>query len=176
MPAVYCKNCGAQIHPGQVYCWQCHTEREWLPDEPPPPLPQARFQFGLSTILLVVTVTAILCSITKMRPGLGIPLAIFSLPALVRTCLVVRRWDARGQPMSTGHKASVFVVTVFTIAAAVVAGILVFYIVVFVTCLAGGPSFPYVASPAAPVVAGIAGIATAIFVSWILWKSFPLDR
>ncbi len=50
----------------------------------------APFQFGLSSLLLITTLVAVILSISVMVPGIGICLAIVSVPALVRTYVVVR--------------------------------------------------------------------------------------
>ena len=51
----------------------------------------APFQFGLSSLLLITTLVAVIMSVSVMVPGIGILLAIISVPALVRTYVLVRR-------------------------------------------------------------------------------------
>ena len=46
------------------------------PSEPSPP-----FQFGLSSLLLITTLAAVVMSVSVMVPGIGIALAVISTPA-----------------------------------------------------------------------------------------------
>ena len=99
-----------------------------------PPRPQAPpFQFGLSSLLLITTLAAVIMSVGVMVPGIGIALAVISTPALIRTYVLVRRSRADGKPASTQEK-FVFFVTCLGIAALIA---LVTGVAFFVTCLVG---------------------------------------
>jgi hypothetical protein len=141
----------------------------------PTATPGVRFQFGLSSILLFVTLFAILCSIIKMSPGLGVALAILAAPALVRTCVVALRQSARGKSMSAGDKTAFFLVSVCMVLFVVVAAAGAFFVAAGVICVSTVPVGAASGIPSLAVAFGIAGIvvgfAAAAFVAWRLWKS-----
>jgi hypothetical protein len=80
------------------------------PDAAAPTADQDRapFQFGLSSLMLVTTLTAVLLGVAAMAPGLGIALAVLAAPALVRTANVAVRRRRRGEPLSARAKMWVF--------------------------------------------------------------------
>ncbi len=51
----------------------------------------ATFQFGLSSIMLIITLAAVLLGVYEMAPGIGIALAIVAIPALIPTCIISMR-------------------------------------------------------------------------------------
>ena len=122
---------------GQAKCWLCQGEAPVLAtlvERPPgtkhrPVPPPDRFQYGLSSLLLIMTLVAILCSIISMHRGLGIAVAMLTVPALVWTCCIASERGVSGKPMSAGAKTGVFLrnlalivsVIVVVIVAAVVA-------------------------------------------------------
>jgi hypothetical protein len=69
-----------------------------------------RFQFGIASLLLITTLTAIILSIFKMAPGVGIVLSILALPALLRTIILAMQKRSRGKPMSASGKILFFFV------------------------------------------------------------------
>jgi len=153
-----CPDCRAQLPGDADICWLCRRElspagspgdRPPIPGEGPAAQaagspfapgfslpraePRARFQFGLASILLVITLCAVLLAIGRMSPGIAIVLAILATPALVRTALAASRSRARGEPMSVEAKAALFASTVGILLAVGVAAGVAF----FVTCFGG---------------------------------------
>ena len=145
MPACHCPQCDAQVDPAAKYCWLCNAMlpspiagaarlppiRAQLVDSSSRPL-----QYGISSLLLVITFVAILCSIIKMSPGLGIVIAILTLPAMIRTVLVAFRRREDGRPMSPADKTSVFLLTMAISLCVVVASCAAFCFTFFFACLA----------------------------------------
>ena len=145
-PSVCCPKCGAQLKPGHAKCWLCIADARSRATaanlgKSRPIEPTGRFQYGISTLLLVITLVAILCSIIKMNPGLGIVVAILVIPALLRTCISAARSRAHGQPISSGEKAGVFATTtlmsIVVMVAAGIAAFFTFFVTFFITCFAG---------------------------------------
>jgi hypothetical protein len=173
-----CPQCAAYVTLEATDCWLCHAKL--------PPLgavimasivPEADnakrpFQYGLSSILLVITFAAILCSLIKMSPGLGIAVAILTTPAMLRTILVAFRQRQSGEPMSAGDKANIFFLTMAMSLGVIVAACGAFCVTFFLTCaasLAGNSKAdPFVASF---VVGGIAALIVAIFISLTFWRA-----
>ena len=75
-------------------------------DQPAPPSPP--FQFGISSMLLITTLAAVVLSVTVMVPGIGIALAVVATPALVRTYMLTRRRRDSDKPVATGEKIVLF--------------------------------------------------------------------
>jgi hypothetical protein len=94
---------------------------------------RVRFQFGISSLLLLMTLTSVLFGLFSMAPGLGIAAMVLAVPALVPTCIAAMRKGSRGRPMTALQRTAVFLVWMgLMMAVAVAAGI-----AFFITCLAG---------------------------------------
>jgi hypothetical protein len=166
---------------GQAKCWLCHaaiTAAGIVPTPRPEQAarPSGRLQFGLSSILLFVTLVAILGSIFRMSPGLGIAAAILSIPAVLRTCMVALREGAGGARMTAGDKTAYFLVSVCMVFVAGLAVTGAFAVAAGVICTLTVPAAAASGAPALAVafaVTGIvAGVAAAAFVGWRLWKNW----
>ena len=98
-PADRCPECGAPVgEVGSADCGRCRSRAEAAsrttskPPYPPlpalpPPLPviePERFTYTLGTLMLAMTLVAVLCGLSVHWPGLGIPLAILAVPAWIR--------------------------------------------------------------------------------------------
>jgi hypothetical protein len=68
----------------------------------------AHFQFGLSTLLLIVTLVSIICSISVMAPGLGVVVAIISLFGILGAVKRSAAAEAKGVPLSQTEKVGAF--------------------------------------------------------------------
>lgn len=66
------------------------------------------FQFGLSSLLLITTLAAVVMSVSVMVPGVGIALAVLATPALIRTYVLVRRSRAGDKPATMNEKVLLF--------------------------------------------------------------------
>ena len=123
-----CPVCGADnsARP-QAPCWMCHAPpnasaaRPFLTTAPP-------VQFSLATMFLLMTLIAVCLGVFVLAPGLGILLAIVSLPALARTVMVAGRRRQAGRRMTFADKLSAFLASlVLAIATAVSVGV-AFYV------------------------------------------------
>ena len=131
-PRRICPECRAVCQPRAAHCWLCGGELgrgaevagssvpsgavfAW--DRQPPGKMDRRpsFQFGLSTLLLMVTFAAIVFSTFKMAPGLGIALVVLAGPALIRVSLRSMAAQASGQPLSASDKAKMAARTTITV-------------------------------------------------------------
>ena len=60
--------------------------------------------FSLASLLLAMTIVAVMCGLIAVQPGLGIPICIVLAPVLVRTTMVVRRRKEAGRSVSPAEK------------------------------------------------------------------------
>jgi len=133
---ISCPDCGAELQEDSRYCWLCGLAvREGVPAAAEPRSPfagrarghiadggkpvvildrRAGLQFSLATIMLSITLVAVLLGVFRMAPGLGIGLAILVTPAFLRTCIVTARRKARGESISLAGKLGSFAVS-FTV-------------------------------------------------------------
>jgi hypothetical protein len=191
-PQVYptrpCSQCGAFVGIAAANCWLCNARmpplgaavareppiRAQLVDSDRP------FQFGISSLLLLITFVAILCSITTMSPGLGIVVAILTTPAMLRTILVTFRQQQGGKPMSGAGKTGVFLLTMAMSLCVAVAACAAFCFTFFFTCLAAdaGRVGGFRGDPftLAFIFGGIAAAAVALLVAFVFWRVLRRDR
>ena len=192
-PIGCCPKCGAQWIAGQPRCWLCHGNARapsrgaddaaagiasLQPMTFGPAVPTEHFQFGISSLLLLTTFVAILCSIFKMNPGVGFLVAVLAVPALLRTIVVAMRRSESGNPMSSGGKTGVFLLTLLVAFIVPVAVIGAFIIAALATCVAiGGPGLGGLGNPGlALVCGGIAGLGAAVLCAWVIWKLLRYNR
>ena len=115
-----CRFCSAVLWEDKPYCWLCHQALDGsgvVPDgatfpplmpPPLPPEPSQHFTFSLSTLMLAMTLCAVLSGLCATAPGLGIPLAILAVPAWIRAARVIRL-DPWSRPnASLGKKVEAF--------------------------------------------------------------------
>jgi hypothetical protein len=131
-PAPRCADCGAAVAAEATSCWLCGkglrasatggmgilpvpagalATRQCHPANAPQVEQRAVFQFSLASILLIITLCAVVLGAFSVAPGLGIGLAILATPAAVCTGIVAMRRRAGGQPMSVAAKVGLFVGT-----------------------------------------------------------------
>ncbi len=113
-----CAQCGASNTVRSDRCWLCHAALSpagqvaaagSLGDSPFAAVHQeAQRTFTLSSLFLVMTLIAVCLGVLVQAPGLGVPLAVLSAPALIRTVWVRSKRKTRGQPMTVWDKALVF--------------------------------------------------------------------
>jgi hypothetical protein len=151
----------------------------------PPAVPHAPFQFGLASLLLIITLTSIVLSMVRIHPGLGIAAAILAAPALLVTCvLAMRRRDVE-KPLTAEAKVRLFFASLGLIVLVLVAVGAAF----FVTCsaifwggmgLASGPRGGYdviaVAFIVGLVLGGIAAIAVGVLLIRFLVRRLRRGR
>jgi hypothetical protein len=91
------------------------------------------FQFGISSLLLITTLVAVVMSVSVMVPGIGICFAIVSVPALLRTYILVRRRRDANESATNSDKVVLFLLCLGIATLIGVAAGAAFY----VTCLVG---------------------------------------
>jgi hypothetical protein len=72
-------------------------------------------QFSLATLFLLLTLAALCFALMVREPGLGIGLAILSLPAFLRTAMLVGRRRELGRPTSPVLKITSYVGSLLTV-------------------------------------------------------------
>lgn len=79
-------------------------------------------QFSLATLFLLVTLAAIFLAVTARDPGFAVGLAIFSLPAFIRTMMLVGQRRELGKQTPAALKIASFLgsLVTFSIASVVV--------------------------------------------------------
>jgi hypothetical protein len=166
-PHRICPQCGAPVAAGKVLCWLCN-EPVPVAAEPGPPPHTGRFQFGLSTLLTVITLAAILLSIGVTSPGLGIVAAMLALPALVRTCVVAARRRSEGESLSASEKAGVFAATVVMVIGIVLASAGAFVVTFLATCMMG-TQVGFGGYEFALRIGAYGAVAAALLVTLVFW-------
>ncbi|MCY2994350.1 MAG: hypothetical protein NTY19_41735 [Planctomycetota bacterium] len=183
-PSGGCRECGAPLKLDQAQCWLCQSKPVATTANKAgagrPVDSRAAYQYSLSSLLLIMTLIAILCSIFNMHPGLGIAGAIFAVPALVRTCLVASGRRARGQTLTPGGKVSVFLLTLAMIVTVLVAAGAAFFFTCLATLVIG--NFKPVGTGSGANSAGntlllagftlslVVALAIGISLTWLFWK------
>lgn len=182
--SIICPNCNAANPAGSEMCRRCD-----LPLPPPSerqdagsrreavrrmkPDPAHASQYSLSSLLIGLTVLAIIFGIAGRAPGLGIAIAFCCLPAFIRTARLIRRREQLGRTTSTAQKVFSFVGSIVFawIASAVV---LIASFGTFCTiCITGlGVGGPIILISAA--VAIVATIGVAMVLRW--FSSSRWDR
>lgn len=151
-PGWKCSECGAEIlWPQSAHCWLCGGtlrvkmgEEEAVPAivlDGPPSDRRAAFQATISTVLLLLTLTAVLAGISVMAPGLGVFLAFFTLPALILSGTVLAGKKRRGQQVGTVQRVGVFVHSLGLIIVVVIGTAIAGAVALFIVCLAGAGFF-----------------------------------
>jgi hypothetical protein len=98
----------------------------------------APFQFGLSSMLLITTLVAVIMSVSVMVPGIGIALAVVSVPALLRTYVLIRRKREKGETVTNQDKAVLFVLCLGIAVTIAIATGAAFLVPCLVSTFAGG--------------------------------------
>lgn len=120
-----CSACGAANVAEAEICWLCqrtldNASSETVPSEASAselpykpfisqPAQPTALSYSLSTLMLAMTFIAVLCGMIAIAPGLGVVLAIASLPVLVRTAGVVKKRETGGLPTPPAKRILLFV-------------------------------------------------------------------
>lgn len=140
-----CPNCDTPLKPKAMYCIKCgmrnqgagRSQQPGFGESPPSPDIYHRTDYGqadigrgtarsfsIASLLIVITVIAVLLGIAVRAPGLAILLAIFAIPPWIRTALVMRRRGAMGVQPTVADRVALFMGSL------VVTGVIVFTLVV----------------------------------------------
>jgi len=175
-----CSECGAVVTAQASECWLCSGALASGPADAQPaearaadgPTPHERrdrapLQFGLASLMLVMTLFAVLCGVFSISPGLGLAVCIVSAPALVRTALVVARRKSKGRSVSGIEKTVMYLGSFFV--TAIILSILgaVAYGTFFAVCLG-------VATSSTPFEESAVGIGIAAAVLMTALVAWPL--
>jgi hypothetical protein len=175
---IACVSCGAANAPWDTQCWLCkHPLAGGGTAEGSVILAQAvevKPQFGLSTILLVVTLLCICLGLISIAPGLIVPLVVIVAPALVRTAVASR---LAGGPVSVGDKIATFSASLGIIVLIWIAGLVAFGTACTLIVLGGATmSFNDNAIGVLLLLGICAALAAFAFMSWLLYKSWPRNK
>jgi hypothetical protein len=109
-----CPYCHAELAPAAGSCWLCHrdlatgatADQPSLPVAVPPP--ELAGSFSLSSLMLFVTLAAVLLGVITITRGLGVPLAVVAFVVWVRTATTVEQLRQRGKAVTVGQKIRMF--------------------------------------------------------------------
>ncbi len=122
-PAGRCPNCDAEMAATAVYCSRCMARpvarHAAAGNDFEAGLKSAAgsadigggtaMSFSLTGLLLTITAIGVMLGIGISAPGMGISLAIFMIPAWIRTAMVVRRRKSMGYQTDAGSRVLLFV-------------------------------------------------------------------
>jgi len=114
--SVKCPACGASLRPTSTRCWLCGADlattehgEDRFSGPSPFALPAESAQgFSLASLMMFVTLVAVMLGTITIAPGLGIPLAIVAFFAWLNTVAAVRRRAAKGLELTATDKALLF--------------------------------------------------------------------
>jgi hypothetical protein len=113
----YCLECGAEMPPWADRCWCCR--RKFGEEEPVlcecvvvEEPSQVQFRFGLASLILAMTLVAVLVGVCTVWPGIGVFVCLFSAPAFLHAVTLARYKRSRGETMSISRKIGFFLVWV----------------------------------------------------------------
>lgn len=165
-----CPQCGAALPPGTEACGSCQAQPESPAGQSPfaPRRDHAPIQFSLGSMMLLVTLAAVVLGAAAIAPGLGIGLAILAAPALIRTAVVASRQRSAGHPLDLRTKAWIFVGTLGILTVIVTATAAAFV----ATCFPIGAAAFGADSMGLMGLAWLVGISVAIFSLYVLFRAF----
>jgi hypothetical protein len=110
-----CPHCGASIEPADAICWLClapvgqvpagrNAAAQVVPRMPP----LSTGNYSLASLMMFMTLVAVVLGVATQWPGLGIPLGIVSLILWSRTVGIVRDRAKQGLEVSPLQKILIF--------------------------------------------------------------------
>ena len=136
-----------------------------------------RLRMGLATLMVAIAVLALCFAAMRATPGLGIPVALFLVPAALRAGLHVESRRAEGRPMTWSEKNdSIAMSIMLALILLPAAGIAFVATCVPIGCATAGGL--YAGPDATPgmsrgeIAAIAAGILMGIFASFALGRKF----
>lgn len=152
VPERACPECGALLPAQATECWLCRIavapeETEGAaphvagpamtgseaPFAAPSAAHHAYLQFSLASLMLTITLCAVLFGAAAVLPGLGIVLAILAAPAFIHTAVTAVRRRERGRQMDAMQKTVFFCGSLGAVVVTLVAAGIAF----FATCFGG---------------------------------------
>ena len=166
-----CPACGAELLSGASRCWLCHADVEPAADGegrfsgPGTPgqtaLSEPAGGFSLASLMMFVTLAAVVMGVSSIAPGVGIPLGIVLLVVWLRTTLVAKHRRAHGQVVTREEKLHLFLASFGATLA-----------MLTVTCIAGCGAFIAACFACMGTWAALGG--DTIGVELIAWTVFGL--
>src|SRR4051794_11345500 len=108
--ATTCPHCGASLEPADAICWLCLSPVAQLPagrnaaQVAPRMPPLSTGNYSLASLMMFMTLVAVVLGVATQWPGLGIPLGIVSLILWSRTVGIVRDRARQGVEVSPLQK------------------------------------------------------------------------
>ncbi|MBX3434267.1 MAG: hypothetical protein KF847_13170 [Pirellulales bacterium] len=115
---IRCPQCGAECDRSRSKCWVCESElRGAAAGDAAATIPDGvaaiandaagtNLSFSTATLLLIMTIGALVLGVAAEAPGLAVFIAIVLAPICFRTIGLVRRRERAGERVSTLEKAS----------------------------------------------------------------------
>lgn len=142
LKAPHCHTCNAELLIGQDRCWLCGAAIGSGSEGPPSNQPTATslsmtsgrpVRFSLSTLMMFMTLAAIVCGVYSIAPGIGIIMALVLLPVMTHAVISVRRVEALGNRLGHEDRIMMFFGSLSLVVVAGIAASIAFGI----TCFAG---------------------------------------
>ncbi len=153
-PESKCPLCGEGLLPSdRGVCHKCGTRvkeanlpkltEPFFPLLPPlTPVERRPFQFSLSTLMLAMTLIALLTGLCVSFPGVGVPLTVLAIPAWVRTSLALQiEPPINGSAPSFGNRLDKFIVSIAAMVFVAIAVVIGFFGTCSVSGLVGAVLF-----------------------------------
>lgn len=193
-----CPRCTARMSPSQAACWRCGWSLQWAArieadtgrdanggsDKAASDRPRG-IRFGLEGLFLSVAVVAVVASLIRAMPGLGVLFSVLLAPPLVRTWLVLGRRRELGRAIGIGERIGLFLGS-FAVTAVIVSVVTVATVGTFcATCLglyAASQHSDKLVGPfmiaAGSVAITVFGILIWLFTKWIRarWRRDTANR
>jgi hypothetical protein len=113
-----CPACGAELLARATRCWLCRADltpavdgagQSSAPAAPPPTAPRARGGgFSLASLMLFITLAAVVMGVSSLASGIGIPMGIVLLVVWLRTTAVVKFRVAHGKTVTRAENFHLF--------------------------------------------------------------------
>jgi len=131
-------------------------------------------QFALSSLFLLLTLSAICIGLATVAPGLIVPLVIFVLPAVVRTMIVVKRTTPDGSA-TMGRKALTFLASIGIVYVVWMAGAVAFFGACSIVLVTVGITSNFSTSMENVLMLLLiaAGGGSLMLVVWLFFKTLP---
>jgi hypothetical protein len=109
-----CPACGAHVDPAWAKCWLCGERlgaggsavAEPILSKPARSAPVS--SFSMASMMMLVTLVAVVLGVCSIAPGIGVPLGIVMLIVWLRTTAVVKVRQSRGKATTLSEKAQLF--------------------------------------------------------------------
>lgn len=181
---ISCPQCGAVNANWDANCWLCQQPlhsgagvlRSAVGDDSIilAQAVEAKTQFGLSTLLIIVTVVCISFGLLTIAPGSIIPLLVIVTPALIRTAVATR---LSGGPTSVGDKVAAFSASIGIIVLIWLAGLVAFATACTLIVIGGATQNFNNNIVSLLLLLGVgAAVGAFALVVWLLYKTWPRNK